>query len=375
MKNILFLTFVTITNGDGISNKILSQVKSLRFLGNNVHLGYLKKDKQNVTYWIDDKQIATYANSTIGKMRLLNSVFKKILKYAIKNHIDVVYFRYFLFAYPHLIKLFSQLRKLKIKTIIEIPTYPYDKERINNSPITIIKRGIDKYYRRKLHLYIDRIVTFSLDTKIWGVQTIRISNGVSYDTIPIKEPSDINKEFHMIGVAILAPWHGFDRVLRSIQEQKNKIPQKIIFHIVGSDPTEVNLKKLKQLVTDLKIEENVIFHGKMHGSELDEVFNISHIAIGSLGRHRNGIETMRSLKNVEYTSRGIPFVYSENNPDFDGKPFVYKVSPDESMIDLSKIIEFYKTLQLSPIDIHQNASIYSWDNQMKKVNNFINSNL
>ncbi len=35
------------------------------------------------------------------------------------------------------------------------------------------------------------------------------------------------------------------------------------------------------------------------------------MGIASLGRHRNGITRIKTLKNREYAARGIPFVYSE----------------------------------------------------------------
>lgn len=48
------------------------------------------------------------------------------------------------------------------------------------------------------------------------------------------------------------------------------------------------------------------------------------MGIASLGRHRNGITRIKTLKNREYAARGIPFVYSENDSDFDGMPYVMK---------------------------------------------------
>jgi hypothetical protein len=87
-------------------------------------------------------------------------------------------------------------------------------------------------------------------------------------------------------------------------------------------------KECKQYITDHHLEEYVILHGKRHGTELDKLFNQCDFGIGSLGRHRVGIQKIKTLKNREYAARGIPFIYSETDSDFDQKPYVLKAPAD-----------------------------------------------
>ena len=61
--------------------------------------------------------------------------------------------------------------------------------------------------------------------------------------------------------------------------------------------------------------------------ELDELFNEADFAIGSLARHRSGIDKIKTLKNREYAARGIPFAYSETDGDFDKMPYILKFRP------------------------------------------------
>ena len=115
------------------------------------------------------------------------------------------------------------------------------------------------------------------------------------------------------------------------------------------------------------MEDYVILYGKQHGKTLDQIFNWCDMGIGSLGRHRVGIQQIKTLKNREYAARGIPFVYSETDSDFDNRPYVLKAPPDESPIDIQQVIDFYKNLNMSPIEIRESIQDLSWTNQMKHV--------
>ena len=68
------------------------------------------------------------------------------------------------------------------------------------------------------------------------------------------------------------------------------------------------------------------------GKELDELFDLADFAIGSLARHRSHIDKIKTLKNREYAARGIPFIYSETDEDFDRMPYILKAPADESAI-------------------------------------------
>jgi hypothetical protein len=113
----------------------------------------------------------------------------------------------------------------------------------------------------------------------------------------------------------------------------------------------------------------VILYGKKHGKELDELFNQCDFGIGSLGRHRVGIQKIKTLKNREYAARGIPFIYSETDSDFDNKPYVLKAPADETPIDIDSIISFYRNNTMSAQQIRASIMDLSWENQMRNVLN------
>ena len=115
------------------------------------------------------------------------------------------------------------------------------------------------------------------------------------------------------------------------------------------------------------MESYVVLHGKKHGNEIYDIFDQCDFGIGSLGRHRVGIEHIKTLKNREYAAKGIPFAYSETDTDFDNRPYVLKMPADETAINIDKIIEFYRKQTETPMQIRNSIQDLSWKNQMKRV--------
>ena len=121
------------------------------------------------------------------------------------------------------------------------------------------------------------------------------------------------------------------------------------------------------IIEKYQIQDKIIFHGTLFGDQLTEVFNRCQFAIGSLGRHRSGITVIKTLKNREYATRGIPFIYSEQDSDFDSQPYVLKAPADESPINIQKIVDFMKDFSMKPEEIRKTVEPLQWKYQMQKV--------
>lgn len=141
----------------------------------------------------------------------------------------------------------------------------------------------------------------------------------------------------------------------------------VFFHIVGGVHPYHMEHDFKPLIEKYGLQEKIIFHGTLFGKELDDVFNQCQFAIGSLGRHRSGITVIKTLKNREYATRGIPFIYSEQDSDFDHQPYVLKAPADESPIDIQQIIDFLNNFSMQPEDIRKTVESLQWKYQMQKV--------
>ena len=97
------------------------------------------------------------------------------------------------------------------------------------------------------------------------------------------------------------------------------------------------------------------------------VFDQCQFAVGSLGRHRSGISDIKTLKNREYATRGLPFIYSETDSDFDNQPYVIKAPADETPIDIQRIVDFMKGFSMRPETIRKTVEPLAWKVQMQRV--------
>lgn len=369
---ILFLVYHGFSEESGISKKIHYQVKGLRQNGHEVHLCYYDFDSRgHRCRYVDVKVIADYG---LGAMAALRSRIDLgcIYRYCIENGIEMVYARSFMNASPVLVCLFGKLKKHGIKCVTEIPTYPYDHE-FKGYPLKYkIPLYIDMMFRRMLAAKMEAIVTFSNKEIIFGKRTICISNGIDLDSIPLHNPKK-QQDIHLIAVAEIHYWHGFDRLVAGLGEYYKSNPngRKVYFHVVGWEDdrgtTSNGYLTVEQMARKYGIEKYIINHGKLFGDKLDEVFNQCVFAIGSLGRHRSGITEIKTLKNREYAARGISFIYSENDSDFDDKPYIIKATADESPINVVGIIDYIDNHDFNPAEIRKTVEHLSWKYQMEKV--------
>ena len=367
---ILFIVYHGFSEHSGISKKIHYQVKGLRDNGHDVRLCYYGfAENGHRCRYIDGAILKDYGTGRIAAFRQRID-YGCIYDYCIREHIEFIYARSFMNATPLLANLFDKLQRAGIHAVTEIPTYPYDSEfspHFWKQPLRLV---IDKWFRRFLYQYMDAIVTFSDEKIIFGQRTINISNGVDFDSIPVhKYLAPPDGSIHLIGVAEVHFWHGYDRLIAGLGEYyKNEHnPRQVFFHIVGGVHPYLMSTDFVPIIEKYNISDKVIFHGQLFGDELTKVFDRCQFAIGSLGRHRSGISFIKTLKNREYATRGLPFIYSEQDSDFDKQPYVLKAPADESPIDIQKIIDFISHFMMSPTEIRKTVEHLTWRIQMQKV--------
>lgn len=354
MKKVLFLTnSVNLANSsDGLAKKIHAQVRAFDKLGYDVHLAGINEDK----YLINNQEFTIEGDGVFAKNRgILENVASYIKE---SSNFDILYIRKFYFTYDVLTFLRSVRNKFKF-IILEIPTYPYYGE------LNTLRAKLGYWVEaltvtHRLNKYVDRIVTFSDDDKIFNIDTIKISNGIDSNEMELFSDLPRNTTINFISVSSVAYWHGIDRLINSINETAN-----IHFNIVG--PNNNELKELKKNVLDKGLKNKVTFCGYKNKDELSELYKISHIGIGSLGRHRSGIVALNSLKNREYLAKGLPVVYSEIDSDLDDLEFVYKASPDETLMNINHILDWYSTCNISRFEIMKFSNKFLWETQIQFI--------
>lgn len=369
MKKVLFLSFHGYTEHDGVSKKKLAQIKGLKECGCDVVNCYYSVNPRNGhREWRVDDEVLTDLGAGIRAKIKKRIDYSSLLTYILQNKVSFVYMRSDHNANPFLIHFVKQLKRKNVTVVMEIPTYPYDQE--YSTFKMKISLFIDKLFRRKLARQLHAIVTFSNEPEIFGQRTIQISNGIDFSSIKVRQNNPVDRELHLIGVAEIHYWHGFDRVVAGLRDYYRSDAStgcNVYFHIVGEFSGEREKNEIVPLVKENRLENYVTLHGCLFGASLDALFDQADMGIGSLARHRSGITFIKTLKNREYAARGIPFIYSEIDEDFEEMPYVMKVSPDESPVNIKQIVDFYHRVTIIPEEIRNSIIHLSWKNQMQKV--------
>lgn len=379
--NVLYSAFIREeSESKGALKKIISQCLTFEKDFDNVYL-YLSRQSEAVLYKIEDKafeeidvfsysDFATFDSSS--RLRKIKSFFRynSFLTFLSKiidlYEIHTLYYRK---AHPSN-KLFNLAKKRNLIKIIEIPTYPFEnelKKATNKIEYNLFwKNGMNKFED-----FADIIVAISSDNTLnLGKKFVLISNGIRLEDIKIKNQNK-NSSINLLSIANVAFWHGYDRIIKGLDEYYKKNQKKeVYYHCVGEG---AELENLKNLVKELKLEKYVIFHGTKVGEELDKIVDDSDIAFGSLGNHRKGLYSDSALKNREYCARGIPFVIASNDQDFpESFPYVFRIPQDDTPVDIDKVINWYEDLSKKHPDYSLEMRKYaeenlSWDAKMKPV--------
>ena len=191
---ILFLVYHGFSEHSGISKKIHYQVKGLRENGYDVRLCYydFSTDGHRCRF-VDGQVIEDYGTGMMAGLRQRLS-YGSVYDYCVSEGIRLVYARCFQNASPWLIRFFRRLRQAGIHAVTEIPTYPYDQEFQSFEWKMRMELHADQLFRRRLYKEMDAVVTFSDATEIFGQRTIRISNGVDFDSIKLNENDNGNDD-------------------------------------------------------------------------------------------------------------------------------------------------------------------------------------
>lgn len=357
----LFLVFHGFSAHNGISKKISYQVEALRHCGVATELCWLDIEKDCHMRKIDDHVIENFGSGIKAKINK-RICYDSVTDYVINNRIELLYIRSAHNSNPFITRMVKKLHLSGVKIVMEIPTYPYEGQFKGATLKNHLRLYLDILCRKSMAKYIDKIITFANVPLIFGVPTISISNGIDFNEIPLKKEIP-SQTLNLLAVAELHFWHGYDRV---IEGMRSYCATDIKLHIVGANNTPEGIK-LKALAEKYNLTDRVIFHGALSGEALNKAFDNADFGIASLGRHRSGITQIKTLKNREYAARGLNFVYSEEDEDFDLMPYVMRAPADESPLDIAALVAFHNSQTMKPMEIRDSIKNLSWEVQMQKV--------
>ncbi|WP_321023985.1 glycosyltransferase [Eisenbergiella porci] len=386
--NLLYISpmIIDFDNLDGVARKLLYQKDAFSYCAGTDKV-YLASYFGDGTFGVIGENIdikIPFKKKSSRQLELME-IYPKLPQICKKLSIKAVYFRIFALSWVS-DKLFSDLKKVGIKIAVEIPTYPFWKEKWmdvldkfkTGKVLTGCKRTLTNIvyfiYAHRLKKYVTTIVTFSDIKKLWGVPVTGIANGYAFKELEEeKSLKTKDEDLHLLMVASVRSNHGADRVIKGLSTYiKTGSKRNVIFHIVGDGDA---IPELKELVKNLEnVEKQVIFHGFMAGQALEDIYKIGDIGISAIGFHRLGVYYASPLKSKEYFAKGLPVVGTTVEHDvLKSKSSEYYLAfpEDDTDIDIEKVCSFYERLQEHNCTNRQIAESatndFAWKSIMKPI--------
>lgn len=382
MKKLIYISYNEKNKFIGVNKKMKSQcyefskyyhTKLIYPEGNNICIEDVNTmESKSIT---DALSLKKFKQGNIKKLFNLIRILKfnsRIKKIILAEKPDIIYIRkYSILNGIRILKKFKKRNDVYI--IYEIPTYPYEDEMKKEAKHYVYV--LNKIFDKSMEKISDLIpVVLGRDVEFNSKKYLPISNGINIADINVKNKSILKDgKLNLIGIANVSSWHGYDRVIKGLKNYYDSNPNlEVYFHIVGDGDEITNLKNL---VSQYGLQDKVIFHGMKIGQELESIINISDIGIGSLGMHRAGLICGCTLKVREYCARGIPFVIGYIDKGFkDNFKYILKIKPDESDININRIIQFYDEIKdknyINEMRSYAEENL-TWEATMKSIINSI----
>lgn len=231
------------------------------------------------------------------------------------------------------------------KILIEIFTYPYDKDDFGkwNAWPFYIKEIL---YRGKLKKYISRFVTYSRDNEIFGVPTICTTNGINVDSLTKVSGEYRENALTLLGVAYMQRQHGYERVIEGMHEYYagGGGECKVYLYLVGEGPEK---KRYQELVQKYHLEEYVTFYPVTTGKELDELYDRADIALAAFGMYKVGYhEPIGALKTRECLAKGMPMISGSPIDILDDDFECARIFPNDNRpVNMKEVICFFEAVK------------------------------
>lgn len=302
-------------------------------------------------YAIDEVEVVTVKRNLLQRLigllptASITRDYEKALEQIIRP--DFIYVRRTV-ADRAYVDFFEEIKKRypKCKIIVEIFTYPYDRD-------NFMKWDAWPFYikelmnRPRLKQSIDRFVTYSEDKKIFGIPTITAINGIDVATQKPVQGEYQNGVIRLLGVAYMQRQHGFERIIAGLADyyrDRQDAPHYIIeMWLVGDGPEK---DKYQNLTKRYGLENYITFFPNTVGEALDRIYDQCDLALAAFGLYKVKVMgKISALKTRECLAKGIPLI-SGSPIDVLDEAFEYALicRNDNSVISMEEIVRFYQRI-------------------------------
>ncbi len=360
---ISYVTFLEISNTDGIFKKIDSQAKALSLIFGKCLLFSYYKENFAVSTYVKGKFNHKEILNNINNIKSKKHIFKSIKEYLLINGgMKNLYYR-------HHIPTISLIKFIKSfnKIYYEIPTYPYMFEQLYNSRHkfkTSIRLLNDIFFYPFIYKYSTKflIVKSRKNVKLCSKMT-PIRNSISNPDQYSINNRPIGSSIKIIGVGTVYPYHGYDILINALSKYNLTNTSKVYFDIVGES---YEIEKLKKLVNSLNISNFVHFLGSKTSVELLSIYPKYNLGAGTIALFRRNADIDTALKNYEYMLNGLPILTSGIVDGLSENLHYYKINKNIDFNLISKFIDnFYN--KFSQNDLINLIKQFTWKKEYEKA--------
>ncbi|MFT7155115.1 MAG: hypothetical protein ACI8Q1_000115 [Parvicella sp.] len=326
--NILYLAELDPIYEKGVYYKIIGQCNAWISKGHSVKLALITPDfpqlelpsyvevfKSSFSIGLPHNFVFNYFRKTLMAGRIKRRISHE--------NIDILYFRQSIW-FPGLGTILSACI-----SIMEINTDDTSEMKYSSR----FKRWVYFLFKNRTISYLDGLVAVTEELakkyRAYDKPVVVVSNGYDYSLLESKDNSKISLGKNIIFVCSNLPWHGLDKVLMLARHFT-----KYDFHLVGP-----NL----QLAESNFKHGNLIYHGFLSKTELNDIYERMDIGIGSLSLYLYELTEACPLKTREYLAHGLPVVLGYKDSDIsDSDEFALNLGsfPNNVLDNLDRIEEF-----------------------------------
>lgn len=316
----------------GVLSKINNQIIYMKQCGITANLCYAQHQNKSILSKSCEYLVPFFPSSTSWKSISIDKTdkFLYIRRPSYISNDFIVFLKQIKNKFPN------------IYILLEVPTYPYEGEYRGIRHVILLK---DRYNRNRLGTVVDNIVDIFNNNQLFGIDTIKIQNGVVVDSAFKKLPTRNTNDIKMVCAACFNFWHGMDRLIKGIYLYYNSGGSRLItLDLIGNGDEVSNYK---HLVENLGLSRFIHFMPAVNSNKLYKLYSNYNLGVESLGRFRTGnISINSSLKSRDYLNAGLPFI-GEGNVDVlmdSNYPYYFQVPSNDEPVCIDDVISFFDSI-------------------------------
>ena len=308
-KSLLYLMRYPLDSGFDLKTKFDGQISSFRNIGIDVF--FIGFDREKL-YLIGKDTIIELGNTHFSVPSYIHTLFYRDLHKAAIKALQYIRFDYLYWrlapAWYSSYKVTKKYFSNNTCIIAEIPTFPPSRDKQLSKLRALYVKYSVIWERKMIPLYTTyAVIGENANGEYNDRPAINIENGIFLDGIKKRTPKYEHDEIHILAMASMRYYHGYDRLIKSLGRYRGQ--KKVTIHMVGALNGEC-IEEWKKLAHDLNLDKQVIFHGGMYGEELDKMVDKCDLGCAALGIYRKNFSYISELKTREYTARCLPFILS-----------------------------------------------------------------